>query len=246
MPRIPSNTLLAKDAVGQAMEIAGIGTDLRDRELRINDYNMAVSEVYLILGHIDTEAYLTIESDVVPGAGDLTTQGILDISIAGLAGFDKIVNLEAFATATRGTLYSTEKMSYDDFVNHKETGAAIDPYERTVIYTLIGNAIHTLIGEDLSPLVYDGLKYDIIYRRQPSILLLGGWDSEKVDLPDKYWSLLVNRIASLIEWRKGITQGALASVKMTYEQLLANVEPALKSAIIESIDTPPKMRLGDI
>ena len=57
MAKTPSDSLLAKDAIGQALSISSKKAK-EDRAQLINDYNMAIAEIYNILGLIDSGVYI--------------------------------------------------------------------------------------------------------------------------------------------------------------------------------------------
>jgi len=243
MARTPSYDLLAKDAIGQALDISAVKT-VEDRGQRINDYNMAVSEIYNILGYIDTEAYIITKDGVDGLMNGFNKCGYIDTSIADMKNLDKIIEIEAYAAIVQPgdyISYETFKISESDFIKHKRHKVAIDPYDETIIYAVRNNRVDYLIGESLD-ILFNSIRFNILYRRQPTILVINNWITEKIDLPDKYWALLVNRIASLIEYRSGIVDKALTMVKMTYEQLLVNVDSTVKSTFLKSLDTPPGVR----
>jgi len=235
MARTPSYSLSAQDAIGQALHISSV-KPVEDRAARINDYNMAIAEIYLILGFIDTEAYTKLSPNLPATMYSFPKCGYVNIDT--LASWDKILEVEALDTAFPSLpVDNLEKVDYSTFSSHRPYKAAIDPYDESVIYTIVGNRIYFLIGESLE-YRFDNIQFKIVYRRQPSMLDKTNWVSEKIDLPDKYWSLLVNRMASLIEFRSGVVDKALAMVKMSYEQLLSTVDPVIKASIMKSLETP--------
>ena len=236
MAKTPSYSLLAKDAIGQALSISSVKT-VEDRAKRINDYNMAISELYLILGFIDTEVYL----EMMPLTGSMygfPKCGYIDLT--SIINWDKIIEVEVLQT--HGVNYpepvdNCEKVDYSTFSSHRGFKVAIDPYDESVIYTIVKDKIYFLIGESLS-YQFNTISFNVVYRRQPIILTDAQWNYEKIDLPDKYWSLLINRIASLIEYRAGVFDKSLAMVKMSYEQLLNNVDPIIKASLMKSLEIP--------
>lgn len=240
MARTPSYSLLAKDAIGQALNISTVKT-VEDRAKRINDYNMAIAEIYNILGFIDTNVYLEILPNITASMYGFPKCGTIDLSIDSMKSWDKIIELEILIRAGDDIEYSQvdggEEVDYSTFSSHRGFKCGIDPYDESVIFTVVKDKIYFLVGESLG-YKFNTVKFNIVYRRQPVILVSAQWDYEKVDLPDKYWALLVNRIASIIEFRAGIADKAMAMVKMSYEQLLSTIDPVVKASIMKSLETP--------
>lgn len=237
MAKTPSYSLLVKDAIGQALNVSAVKTS-QDREERIGDYNQALMEIYNILGYIDTEAYLEISSTLSASMYGFPKCGYVDL--ASIINWDKVIEIEIFQAISPSNtppLDNGEKVDYSTFSSHRNFGVAIDPYDESIIYTIVGDKIYFLIGESLD-YQFNTISFKVIYRRQPTLMTYMYWTSAKVDLPDKYWSLLVNRIASLVEFRAGIFDKSLAMVKMTYEQLLTTIDPVIKASLMKSLETP--------
>jgi len=237
MAKTPSYSLLAKNAIGQALNISTVKTT-QDRAEHINDYNMAIAEIYNILGFVDTEAYLEIELALAGAMYGFPKCGI--INLANIISWDKIIELEIMEGGGNSNpmpLDNCERVDYSTFSSHRSFRAAIDPYDESVIYAVVKDKVYFLVGEALN-YTFNNIVFNIIYRRQPTILVKAQWDYEKVDLPDKYWALLVNRIASLIEFRAGVPDKAMAMVKMSYEQLLGSVDPVVRASLMKSLETP--------
>lgn len=238
MAKTPSYSLLAKDAIGQALNISAVKTT-QDRTERINDYNMAIAELYNILGYIDTEAYLEIFPNITGNMYGFPKCGYIDLT--SIINWDKIIELEILNPISPNgqptRIDNGEKVDYSTFSSHRGFKVAIDPYDESVIYTIVRDKIYYLIGESLD-YQFNTIIFNVVYRRQPTILTMIQFNYQKVDLPDKYWALLVNRIASLIELRAGVADKAFAMVKMTYEQLLGTVDPVIKASLMKSLETP--------
>lgn len=234
MATTPSNILLAKDAIGHALNISTIKAK-QDRAQLINDYNMAIAEIYLILGYIDTEAYLELSPNLSTTMNGFPKAGIVDISALN---WDKIFSIEIKTNSDPSLpVDNADEVPYSLLSSHRAFQAAIDPYDECIIYSVVKDRIHFLIGSSLT-YAFNTILFQLAYRRQPTILVLNQYDFEKVDLPDKYISLLQNRIASLIEYRAGVFDKALAMVKVSYEQLLGNVEPVIKASLLETLKAP--------
>lgn len=235
MAKTPSYSLLVKDAIGQALNVSAVKTS-QDREERIGDYNQALMEIYNILGYIDTEAYLEISPTLNASMYGFPKCGYVDLTA--IINWDKIIEFEILSiNSPFMPLDNGEKVDYSTFSSHRNFGVAIDPYDESIIHTIVGDKIYFLIGESLD-YQFNTISFKIIYRRQPTLMNYMYWTSAKVDLPDKYWSLLVNRIASLVEFRAGIFDKSLAMVKMTYEQLLTTIDPVIKASLMKSLETP--------
>ena len=134
--------------------------------------------------------------------------------------------------------YDDERVSIADFIRHKKYGSgAIDPYDETIIWTIINTKLHLLVGGNLTVTIGD-ITADIHFRRQPTLVTLATWDAGKIDIPDKYMGLMILRIASLIEYRMGISEKSMAAVKTAYEILLGNVDVEIRNKVMDSILTP--------
>ena len=241
MAKTPSDSLLAKDAIGQALSISSKKAK-EDRAQLINDYNMAIAEIYNILGLIDSGVYIKTLPEVSASMNKFPKAGI--ISLSTISKWDKILELEILQSSGGSGSYlpvdNGIEVDYSIISNNRGFRGAIDPYDESIIYAIVENSIYFLVGENLL-YTYSNVKFNIVYRRQPTILLLSQYDYEKIDVPDKYWSLLVNRIASIIEYRNGVFDKALTMVKVSYEQLLGSVDPLLKASIMKSLQAPTEV-----
>lgn len=240
MATIPSAVLLVKDITGQAVELSGVeDSRITERANRVFYYNFALTELYNILVLINSDEYVSDTNGTAIVAGDFIKHRTIDLTVSAFDALDKIITTEFNERgAGNDIMYDDERVSIADFIRHKRyiTGA-IDPYDETIIWTIINTKLHLLIGENLTVVVSD-ITADIHFRRQPTLVTLGNWDTDKIDVPDKYMSLLILRIASLIEYRKGITDKSMAAVKTAYEILLSNVEVEVRNKIMDSILTP--------
>lgn len=235
MAKTPSTNFYAKDVIGQGLNIS-TNKAKQDRAQLIGDYNMAVAEIYNILGFIDTQAYLEIASGITSTMDRSPKCGIIDLTA--ILSWDKIIELEILNISDPPMpIDNGEEVDYSIYSGNRSFGAAIDPYDESVIFTVVKNSIRYVIGESLD-YVFNTILFNVVYRREPTILVISQYDFERMDVPDKYLSLLANRIASLIEYRAGIFDKSLAMVKTSYEQLLGSVDPIVRASLMKSLQTP--------
>lgn len=226
----PSLTILAKDAIGHGIELAGeTNTRNIDRAMRIAYYNMAIAELYTMLGFVSSESYLENVTDI-PDIGEFAKHGVVSMDI----NYNKIITLEVHKSEYT---YEAYKVPLDDFLAHKRNRGAYPPYDEAIVYTPLNRTMEFIIGEALA-IASDDLEVNVYYRRLPTILTLANWDTEFMDAPDNYWSLITNRIASFILLKKGIANESLAYAKTVYDQILATVDPVIKANLIKSLDIP--------
>jgi len=240
MATIPSAVLLIKDIVGQAVELSGVqDSRITERANRVFYYNFALTELYNILVLINSDEYVSDTDGTATSAGDLTKHRTIDLTAAGFNALDKIITTEFVdKTETPDVWYDDERVSIADFIRHKKYGSgAIDPYDETIIWTIINTKLHLLVGGNLTVTIGD-ITADIHFRRQPTLVTLATWDAGKIDIPDKYMGLMILRIASLIEYRMGISEKSMAAVKTAYEILLGNVDVEIRNKVMDSILTP--------
>lgn len=248
---IGSKLIKAKDAIGEARELVGV------EEARISlasigrtFYNMAVAEIHNLLLYIDTESltkFIQLDLD------GLTEKYLaLDMSeVDGFAGYDKITALEILNGIADPPEPEPEEepeepsliglqsfiLPIKEFLRHKSymanatyTGAK-HPYQESVIYTITDNILHILWGEAIIIQEPAGLLYFI---RQPEILTIENYDTANIDVPDKYYSVLVNRIAAYAELRQGITDKAVAMSQQSFNQMMTPLEPQLRAKLMDS------------
>lgn len=241
MATIPSAVLLIKDIVGQGVELSGVqDSRITERANRVFYYNFALTELYNILVLINSNEYTTETSSTATVTGDFTKHRTIDLAVSAFNALDKIITIEfADKTETPDVHYDNEELGITDFVRHKISRlGAVDPYDETIVWTIINTKLHLIVGESLTVTIAD-ITADIHFRRQPTLVTLGTWDAGKIDIPDKYMSLMVLRIASLIEYRdKGVSEKSMAAVKSAYEILLSNVQIETRNKIMDSILTP--------
>lgn len=231
----PSLTILAKNVIGQGIEQAqDRDHDKLDIATRVGLYNFAVTELFTLVGFIDSEAWLK-EASPTPTSGDVTKHGKLTFTTELV---DKVIAIK-FKYAADGTTYQYESFEIPlrDFLAHLRNKSAMSPYDDSIIYTQVNKVIEFLIGENLS-IIYSNPTVVIYYRRTPTPLTVALYETAYFDAPDKFYSLVVNRIASLVESQKGITDKSLVLVKTAYEQLLASIDPTVKAGILKSLSLP--------
>ena len=154
-----------------------------------------------------------------------------------LYNYDKIVAIEIANSTSQLQVFP---LPINEFLRHKSgsttyTGA-LHPYEEAVIYTINDYYLHLLFGKSITLSSPTGYLY---FTRQPSILNEQNYETQYMDIPDKYAPLLANRIAAYAEMRQGITDKAMAVVQNSYNQLLAPLDAQMKSKIQDSFQFKP-------
>jgi len=194
--------------------------------------------LYNILVLMNADEYITDTTSTVTSAGDVNKHRTIDLAVSAFNALDKIITTEFIdKVANPDVWYDDEEVSIKDFMRHKQYSGALDPYDETIIWTIINTKLHLLVGENLTVTIGD-ITADIHFRRQPTLLTLATFDTDKIDVPDKYMTLLVLRIASFIEYRVGISEKSMIAVKTAYEMLLSNVQIETRNKIMNSILTP--------
>ncbi len=233
----PSLTILAKDVIGQGIaQAADRDHDKLDIATRVGLYNFALSELFTVVGFVDTEAWLTETGALVPTVGDTAKHGNLTLTTELI---DKISAIKFVYIGDDGSAqYEGFDVPLRDFLSHLRNGSAMSPYDESIIYTQQNKVIQFLIGENLTDVNYNSVSAVIYYRKVPTLLTVASYETAKLDAPDRFYALIVNRIASLVESQKGITDKSLVLVKTAYEQLLASVDPTVKAGILKSLSLP--------
>lgn len=234
MPRYPSNTILVTSVVGEARELIAV----EEARLQLNPlgrmfYNIALGELHAILGYIDEESLLTETQVTDPTISNKYYSKDL-AEVVAFSNLDKVKTVYAFNG--RDVIIEGFPVSVTELVSHRASGAAKYPYEDGLVYTEVGTNLMVVFGNNLtlnSPSLY------AVYKRQPSFVTKELYTTAYIDVPDKYYPLLALRIASLAELRNGVTEKALVLVKQSYEQLLAAVDPAIKSKLMDSLTYKP-------
>lgn len=273
MAFISSKNILAKDIIAEARELVGIEeARLSLASVGRIFYNMAISDIYTLLLYIDVESLLDsitltvpfdssyqLDSDNPYTEIDLST--IIEVGI-----YDKISTLEmenyhvAVPPSTElGDKYLLEsfELPLKEFLRHKsryDKGTSITsptrqlgaghPYNEAVVFTLSGNKLLILYGENVAiALPINGFGDSVLgklyYTRQPILLTITNYDTAMIDVPDKYYSLLVNRIAAYAELRSGITDKAVVLSQNSMNQIIAPLEPQLRAKIMDSFQLKP-------
>lgn len=228
----PSLTVLAKDVIGQGIQQAqDRDHDRLDIATRIGLYNFALSELYTILGFSDAEAYLE-SAEIEPTSGDVAKHGKVTLTSSNKV--DKIFGIKFYAGTTH---YESFDIPLRDFLAQLRNQSALSPYDEGVVYTQINKVINFLIGDSVNTTA-TALRAEVYYRRVPTILIVANYETGYFDAPDRYYALVVNRIASLVESQKGITDKSLVLVKTAYEQLLVSVDPTVKAGLLKSLSLP--------
>lgn len=238
MPRFPSKTILVKDVIGEARELIAV----EDARLQLKSlgrvfYNMAISEIHIILGYVDEESLL--DTAIL---NPITNYGrYYYTNMAGIPTLDKYDKVKSVWAECSSGIITGYPVSLTEFNTHRANSSAKFPYNESFVYTEIGTMINIVFGADVN---LDSMQISVQYKRQPNFVTSDNYNIEYIDLPDKYYPLLVNRIASLAEIRNGISDKSLTFVKQTYDQLLASVDPTIKAKIMGSL-TYKSTTLGD-
>jgi hypothetical protein len=261
MAFISSQTILAKDVIAEAQELAGI----EEARLSLSSvgrifYNMAISDIHTLLLYIDVESLLlkgTLEAgDDLAGTSFSFVGKFLEIDLTSSPGlemsnFDKILSLEIVnGNGTTKTALESFQIPLREFIRHKSKYAsgvpsgAVSPYEEAVIYTVSGEKLLMLWGNSITITLTNistGVQTlgSIYYTRQPVLLTSVNFNTAKIDIPDKYYSLLVNRIAAYAELRSGITDKAVVLSQNSMNQIIAPLEPQLRAKIMDSFQLKP-------
>lgn len=235
MPRIPSKTILARDVIGQAIELVSL-EDARKliTSLRIQYYNLAINEIYInLLSLIDVESTIQY-AEGIWDSGHFDRDFTLNLSTnANFDSYDSIVDIQIYDNLIIPNFFDVERLPLQEFLAHKKHRKAMPPYDEMFIYTEYRNKIEIMHGENVDAL--SDPKIGIYFKKQPTLLTTSNFTTLYMELPDKYLPLLVARIASYAELAVGVTEKAFAMVKMSYEQLLGSVEPALRTKIMGTL-----------
>lgn len=244
MPHFVSKTILAKDIIGWAEELAAVEeARLSLASLGRTFYNMAVAEIQNLLGYVDVESLMMSATiDVTSPTGKYKS---VDISAdSDLNSYDKIINLELMNGASTTLIQiQTFPLPIKEFLRHKSnmtSGAysgAVHPYEESAIYTLYGSKLDVLWGKDTASIATPTCT--VYFTRQFTLLTTTNWGSAYMDVPDKYAPLLANRIAAYAEMRQGITDKAMAVVQNSYNQMMLPLDSQIKSKLMDSFQFKP-------
>lgn len=238
MARIPSTNILAKDVIGWAEEIASV-EDARKliQRLGIIYYNNALAELYNIMLMAGMDEYeSSADASVALGNATETSANVYNIDMSGTS-FDSLNSIKRITVTIGDDVYECIPINAKDYDTYRGEGCADFPYNESVIYRRKGLNIGIIIGKDI---YVDTPVFEITFRRNLTLLTTDNYDSTYIDIPENYINLLTNRIASYAELRNGISDKSLQIVKFIYEQLLSNIEPAIKSKIFNVIDRGTK------
>lgn len=230
MARIPSTTILCKDIIGQAQEIVSEDEARRlIKSLGIIYYNNSLAELYNIMLLADINEYDTI--GILPTTMYEKRWYVGNLAVTAFANMNDIKRI---VCNTDSKYIECLLVDGDTFQSYRNENEADYPYNESIIYSLRGNEIDILFGKDI---YVKTPTFTVTFRRNFTMLTDATYDTAYIDLPQNYFHLLSNRIASYAELRKGITDKSLGTVKFLYEQILSNIEPALKRKIIDSLQT---------
>lgn len=230
MPEIPVGTILAKDLIGQALELSFVeDARLLGTSVKCNYYNMSLSFIHAILLYIDNESLLT-EIVTTNSAGQYPKHRICDYSATA---YNDIMAVSA-RIASPLKYFECFRLSVDDFLKHKANQKAMYPYSEAIVYTELNQRIDFIVGESITENP-DDIVFTAYMSRSFTVLVEANYATEYVDIPAKYYGLLILLIAAFSELRKGINDKSFGMVKVAVELLLANVEPAVKSKIMTTL-----------
>lgn len=230
MSRVPSSEILAKDVIGFAQELVKEEeARLLIKNLAIEYYNAAITEIYNVIMIISPNmfdyfgVFSSANNNLTILSGDRIYRGSLLSSDFGRC--DKIINVSCFSD---GSHYQCFNLENEQFQSFYETDGAQFPYSEAVVYRTGESSIDFCFGESiviLEPIL------TARFQRMPERLNSTNYMTLKMGVPDRYYSLLANRIASYAEIRKGVTDGSFAIIKNMYEQLMTPISEKMKMDI---------------
>lgn len=230
MSRIPSSEVFAKDVIGFAQELVKEeDARLLIKNLAIEYYNAAITEIYNVIMIISPNmfdyfgVFSSTNNNLTILSGDRVYRGSLLSS--DFARCDKIVNVSCFSD---GSYYQCFQLENEQFQSFYETDGAQFPYSESVVYRIGESSIDFCFGESI---VISQPTLTARFQRTPERLNLTNYATLKMGVPDRYYSLLANRIASYAEIRKGITDGSFAIIKNMYEQIIMPLSEKMKMDI---------------
>jgi hypothetical protein len=231
MSRIPSTSILAKDVIGQAVELAGV-EEVRQllRSIGITYYNYAINELHNILSIIEPDSLLAT-ANLTPSSTS-QTEKFTNLPFSTI-NYDQIKNLLVKEASGTSNFYEAEYLPFEQFARHKNNKGAMYPFNYGFVYTVTNTGILMVMGEALS-IEMNAIVPTLIYKIQPVLLTPATYSSAYMFAPDKYLPVLANRITSYAEIRKGISENAMVMVKKSYEEMLATVESQSRAKILGS------------
>ena len=237
MGRVPSSEILAKDVIGYAQELVREDSARRlIRSLGIQYYNQSILEIYNIsilinpneynirgnLSDADSNLSVSSESDKIYN-GDLTSTGFDK--------YDKIMNAVCLNDDERVECFGIDSNEFNSYYN---LGEAPFPYEDSIVYSLREGYMDLCFGEDITP---STPVITVLFRTTPVFLTDSNYESAYMGISDRYFPLLTNRIASLAEIRRGITDNTMSIVKMLYDQMISELNPDIQLRIKKMLNT---------
>lgn len=223
------------DLVGAAIDVVNSHeARVLNESMRIVYYNQAMQELYSYINIIDNESYLDVQELTLAAgvasyhkAGNMTTD----------ANFDDYDRVSYVEITNDGTYVDVYKVPLAEFQRYKVQGSVLYPYANSMIYTEIGGNIHVLIGDEITPGV---LVCNVTFRRQATLVDSSDYATAYMDLANKYYPLILNKIASIIERKIGVSEKSLATLKMNMEQLAMGLDAAARSALMQTLEYPKR------
>jgi hypothetical protein len=214
-------SILAKDIIADAKSLVNMeDTRLQTEAIGRNYYNSALLEVYMLLSYVDKDSMLG--SDVLS-----STNNICDIS--SITDYDKI---ETVLIAGKDIEFSP--ISLTDFLRFERKGLVGFPHSESGVYTILGNQIKFLIGKDVAKLTNPDLT--VYYTELPTYLTKDVHNTLMLDLPMKYYPLIVNRIASYYELSLGKDERFMMLFKTGVELLTATLDSSVQNKLLQSLE----------
>lgn len=221
MPSRDSN-ILAKDVIADARSLVYMeDTRLQNPAVGRNFYNSAVLEMYTLLGYIDKES-------ITASANTTMTSKVCDLSEAS---FDDYDNIEAIYIPETDVEF--RGLSVPDFARLEIKRTIGYPYQDCIVYTVVGSTIKFLFGSSVKKLSDPALV--VYFTKQPTALLTVNYETAKLDLPRKYYPLIVNRIASYYELSVGMEERFTLLYKTGIEVLTASLDSVVQNKIVQSL-----------
>ena len=235
MANSPSKSIKVIDLVGAAIDVVNAHeARILNESMRIVYYNQAMQELYTFINVIDNESYLDTQT-LTLGAGVAAYHRIGDMSAdTNFDDYDRVSYVEITNDAAYIDVY---KIPLAEFERYRVQGSVLYPYANSIIYTEIGGKLHVLIGTDIT---VGTLVCNVVFRRQATLVSSSDYSSAYMDLANKYYPLILNKIASIIERKIGVTEKSLAMLQANFQQLSMGLDSAARSAIMETLEYPKR------
>jgi len=219
-----SNTFLIREVISAARELAHSTSqhDIISGQEK-NIYKSAVLEIFNMIGFIEDPTYnrdiqLGETHEIYGGIyWDIEDPRYKVINLT-LLKYDKIISVEDSIVGE-----GVKIDSYSKFANLRYSQFKNTNYSESMIWIEREQSVHILYGENAQL----GGVLTFNYRRLPVFpLLLEHWNTWYMDLPDKYYPVLLHRMASMILYQKTgqNLEPSLKFIEMYYNALLGGMK----------------------